>query len=374
MIERYEDQRIAEIWSRSAQIRRWAEIETAWAGQYSDDARRDMASARPPFPEEVAERERETRHEFVAFLDVWSERFLSEEAQRWLHYGLTSSDVIDTATAIALVQTHDYLSELVAGLQINLIGLIEETAGVPQIGRTHGQWASTRAAVIPLRALWWTLHRQAIRLDRAARDLVEADFSGPVGNRAELEADKVVSTLKSLGLVRAAASTQILPRDGWEHWAHCLAMVVTSCEAIADHYWFLAQSEVGEVRVHGGAGSSAMPHKRGNPHIAENIRGLARMARAAVIPLAESLVQRGDRDLAHSSVERVLLPDLCHLAATAVRRTVAVVGEYQLVPERMALNVEAAKAAGAQSAALVMQHVRGGATRTAAIATTREGI
>jgi adenylosuccinate lyase len=134
----------------------------------------------------------------------------------------------------------------------------------------------------------------------------------------------------------------------------------------------LAQSEVGEVEVTNGAGSSAMPHKRGNPHAAENIRGLGRMARAMLAPLAEGMVQRGDRDLAHSSVERVLLPDLAHLAATALKRTIAITQDYQYAPERIRANLATALHARVDSALAVSQQVEAGTTRHDAIENTRK--
>lgn len=367
MISRYEDANLARIWGRENQISIWASIERVWAGQFSTAAQLDMDTVPAPTPAQLAGIEARTHHEFTAFLDAWGSKFSSAESARWLHYGLTSSDVIDTGTALQLVDTHRYVNQLIGDLQAALHDLAGELQPLAQVGRTHGQWAQPRSADIPIRALFWMLHRQAIRLDRAGIDLAESDLSGPTGARTGLDPEKVHRVLTSLGLRRAPVSTQIALRDGWVHWAHCVTGIVTICEAVATHFWTLAQSEIAEVEVTAGSGSSAMPHKRGNPHVAENIRGLARLARALASTLDESMVQFGDRDLAHSSVERVALPDLAHLAATTILRTTAIVRDWRYVPDRVGANLATAMQHKVNSATLVMEAVRGGSTRTAAM-------
>jgi adenylosuccinate lyase len=372
MISRYEDNRIATFWSRSAQVALWARIEMAWMQELSSLGYVALRDTAIPTAREVQERERTTHHEFVAFLDVWEERLDSEEAKRWLHFGLTSSDVIDTATVMQLNSSHTVIAALARELRDALWISTDPIRGTQQVGRTHGQWAQPRDAKLPVFALWDMLSRQIGRVLHASADLSMADFSGPTGGRNHLDADKVVRAMKTLNLRRASSSTQILPRDSWVAWATAVVGLVTVCEAIAEHYWHLAQSEVGEVEVVNGAGSSAMPHKRGNPHLAENVMGLGRMARAMLAPLAESMIQRGDRDLAHSSVERVLLPDLCHLAATALKRTVAITTDYQYAPERIRANLVKALHERVDSALAVSELVESGSTRRDAIENTRK--
>lgn len=372
MITRYSDATIDHIWSRRNQLNLWTEVERAWMRQLSEVAWIDACSAMAPRPQEVEEREQYTRHEFVAFLDVWSDRFSSDEAQRWVHYGLTSSDVIDTATAIQLYESHTYLQNLANELLGELEKVTTLLGGMLQVGRTHGQWAQPRQAKNPMFVLWLMAFRQASRMTMAGAELRESDFSGATGGRELANDDAVHAALDSLGLRRAMGSTQILPRDGWVHWAHTVAGLVTVCEAIADHYWHLAQSEVGEVEVVNGAGSSAMPHKRGNPHLAENVRGLARLARGLSSTLDESMVQRGDRDLAHNSVERVALPDLIHLAATALKRTIAITHDYQYAPERVEANLTEALNVRVDSALVQAGLVEAGASRRDAIEETRK--
>lgn len=371
MIERYEDRAVSLIWSRQRQLNLWAEVELAWLAQIDEIAWTDARNVGVPTAEQVAEREREVRHEFVAFLDCWSDRFRSDAAQRWVHYGLTSSDVIDTATAIQLKDSHAHLRELADELLHALAGTSDELGDLVQVGRTHGQWAQPRTARTPIRALLLMLNRATRRMAEAGADLIEGDFSGATGGRDLIDSAKVTAALGNLGLSRALASTQILPRDAWVHWAHCVSQLLTVCEAIANHYWMLAQSEVGEVEVVNGAGSSAMPHKRGNPHLAENVVGLARLARGLASTLDCSIVQRGDRDLAHSSVERVALPDLVHLAATAIKRTIAITTDYQYAPERIEANLVSALHEKADSAIHAARLVEAGASRRDAINTTR---
>jgi adenylosuccinate lyase len=216
------------------------------------------------------------------------------------------------------------------------------------------------------------VQRQLQRMSLALPDATEVDFSGPTGGREGLDRGQVARALESLGLRRTIASTQIVPRDSWVHWFHTAAGFAGICEAIAEQYWLWAQSEISEVEVVNGAGSSAMPHKRGNPHRAENVMGLARLVRGMLAPMAESVVQRGDRDLAHNSVERVLLPDMAHLVATMLQRTVEIVSDYQIAPEYIEGNLVAALDAGIDSAIRTASLVREGYSRQDAITATRK--
>lgn len=379
MITRYEDPHVSAIWSRQHQIDLWREVELAWLREISPEGYRYAARVGAPTANFVADREKQVHHEFVAFLDCWAGEFPhwdaerhqdaegQREAMRWVHYGLTSSDVIDAAMAMQLVASNLLLLEALSGLKAALAMVtVDLPLGIEQVGRTHGQWAQPRGIETPLLVLHSTVDRQRIRLQTCDSDLSMADLSGPTGGRA-LDGRAVERTLHSLNLTRVPASTQVVPRDSLVHWAHVIANTTTTCEAIADHYWFLAQSDVGEVRPRTAvAGSSSMPHKR-NPALAENVRGLARLARGLASTLDESIVQRGDRDLAHSSVERVAVPDLLHLACTAIRRTVQVIHTYRYDLPHIAENLGYAEDFDVRSAEEVNERIRQGMSRADAM-------
>lgn len=372
MDPRYQHDGIRGIWSRARQLQLWRQVELAWMTQLDDIGWMDAQAAPPAYPDQVDIMEEQTRHEFVAFLEVWTAGFKTDEARRWVHYGLTSSDVIDTATALQIRDTNLVIVTLVTDLQQVLQEAIERDGSLMQVGRTHGQQAQPRLLSTPLSTMFWMLQRASQRLNMAMVDAMEVDFSGPTGGRSHLDARAVGRALDTLGLHRSIVSTQIVPRDSWAHYFQTAASLVSVCEAIAEQYWLWSQTEISEVEVTRGAGSSAMPHKRGNPHRAENVMGLGRLARAMLAPLAESVVQRGDRDLAHSSVERVLFPDLSHLIATALQRTIEIITDYQFAPEYIEGNLVAALDAGIDSANRTAALVREGWTRADAMNTTRE--
>lgn len=369
MIPRYCHPDMNWIWTESARLDHWRQVELAWLRQMSPNGYDQVKDVPTPSASAVAFHEAETRHEFTAFLAAWQDQWDEDtpNARQWVHFGLTSSDVIDTATAMQLTQSNSILIRLVRELRKALNERYTELYQLEQVGRTHGQWAQPRSAANPIQNLGMMLHRQEIRLRIAGDDLPVGDFSGPTGGRQNLSGASVGLALRDLGLIRELASTQILPRDSWVHWAHIAANTVTVCEAIADHYWFLAQSEVGEVTVGQPSPSSAMPHKR-NPALAENVRGLGRMARHYASMLDESIVQRGDRDLAHSSVERIALPDLCHLAATALERTTTIVQTYEYDTEQVEAWLRGAEMTGdARSHERVTKNVLAGMSREEAM-------
>lgn len=371
MDPRYENSYLRLVWDRQEQLLMWYRVERAWLQQIDKEAWHQSELLYPVQAFGVAEHaeyEQRFRHEFVAFLNMWTDKLPKDStaARRWLHYGLTSSDVIDTATALQLHHTNGHLDGLIAGLRAVLFDAAERVQNLEQVGRTHGQWAEPRSAANPLYVLRTMLGRQRRRFANAADDLLWVDFSGPTGGRDGLDPDHVRAALDELGLQRALASTQVVPRDSLAHWGHAVAGLATICAAIADHYWMLAQSGIGEVRVAGGSPSSAMPHKN-NPHLAENVVGLARLARGLASTLDDGMVQRGDRDLAHSSVERVAVPDLAHLAATTLERTTAIVQEWRYVPEAVNKSHYAGVLDGAASSREVRAAIRDGASREDAI-------
>lgn len=344
MIPRYAHPQMDEIWNPDAEIDRWCQVETMamQANPLAGDAW--QALDRSPRPTQALVRDAEQRvgHEVVAFLQVWSELIPAPAPRQWLHYGLTSSDVIDTAQSLALACSIRVLSDLTGRLQSQLRQTRHGLSTVNQIGRTHGRWATMRPVGHPLQVAIQTLGRV---LERMPPDLeLPGKLSGPVGTAwHEWEPDALVR----LDLEPIDA-TQIIPRDHLSAFAATCADLATVCEGLATQVRLLSTQGIDEV-LEGDArmriGSSAMPGKR-NPILAENICGLARLARAAETPLRLGLVQWGDRDLAHSSVERVALPDLCHLTATCLERTTQLIGHLSWNTEQIATNARAARNTG----------------------------
>jgi adenylosuccinate lyase len=339
MIERYKDKAIHEQWNPTAVYNRWFEVEVAHLREVAGPEAADALDNHVYWPsaQQVNYFERETGHDVMAFL-VALDRNVRETRDRAhpdhltpnmvqlircaLHYGLTSSDVTDTALALGLVRTRPIVRERAVNL-IEAIGSFISGLSVSAetIGRTHGQLAAPMSADHRWDVLAQMLDRTWTRAGLAFEMADVGKLSGPTGENQAAED----AALDRLGL-RGTASTQLVPRDRLAHLAHCLAELATVAEAIATQVWLLAQAGIEELRVatNGSVGSSAMPHKR-NPILAENIRGLARMARDRAEELQLGMVQWGEHDLAHSSVERVAIPDLLHLVCTALSRTAVLV-------------------------------------------------
>lgn len=334
MIRRYEHEKIVELWTPTAIYARWFEVEVAHVRQIAgmEAARLLAEDVGAPSAAEVTYHERETGHDVAAFLRAVDIRIVRElavhdpkmcaQARSALHYGLTSSDVVDTAQAMGLTLAGQVVYTEYAKLADTMLELVRGLRLRFTIGRTHGQLASRMPAADRWQMLYGMLDRAWNRVDRAGEDLAYGKLSGPVGATG---GDKEVRALSALGLHRANA-TQIVPRDRLAHWAYCMSGLASAAEAVATQVWLLAQQGIEEVRVSpvGSVGSSAMPHKN-NPILAENIRGLARLARAAADSLQLGIVQWGEHDLAHSSVERVCVPDLLHLVCTILSRTATLV-------------------------------------------------
>jgi adenylosuccinate lyase len=334
MIGRYEHPRIAEIWAPQAVLDRWHRVEVVRVEQIAGaDVGEALASVQTPTPAQVAYYERESRHDVMAFLRALDNRLIArltvvapegkealERARAVLHYGLTSSDVVDTALAMGLQASGPVAVKLSRHLIAGLHRFAASLEPATTVGRTHGQLAAPMPAAHRWDVLGGMVDRGMMRLLAAFNWTDVGKLSGPVGVNISGEN----AALHKLGL-RGAESTQIVPRDRLAHLAHCLAEQATMCEAVATQVWLFAQAGVEEIRLRiGTTSSSAMPHKT-NPIAAETIRGLARLARSAAETLQLGVVQWGEHDMAHSSVERVSLVDLLHLTCTALLKTTALV-------------------------------------------------
>lgn len=353
MIPRYSRPEMADLFAPKARLGLWLEVELAAAEAMAElglvpaadiaTLRRKVAEAGPALvdPERVEEIEKVTRHDVIAFLTHLEER-LGPEA-RWLHLGMTSSDLLDTALAIQLVRAGDLLLEGVDRVLAALRRRALEHRDTPCIGRSHGIHAEPTSFGLKLLGHWAEFRRCRDRLVTARGEIATCAISGPVGTFASVPPEVEAAVARRFGLAVEPVSTQVIPRD--RHAAfHCaLALLASAVERLATEIRHLQRTEVGEVEEYfhpGQKGSSAMPHKR-NPVLSENLCGLARMIRAAVVPALENVVLWHERDISHSSVERVMLPDACILADFALDRLAGLVERLVVHPERMRRNLEA---------------------------------
>jgi adenylosuccinate lyase len=335
------------IWSEEAKLQRWLDVELAaldgWAaaGAIPADAVaaiRDRAVA--PAPEHVAEIERRTNHDVAAFVDAVSEGLGVEG--RWFHYGLTSSDVLDTALSLAVQDAGALLLEGVDRAFRAVAERAEEHRETLCIGRTHGVHAEPTTFGLKLAGWAFALDRDRDRLIQAVEGLRVGKLSGAVGTYSAVTPDVERVACEGLGLEPAPTSTQILQRDRHAELLSVLALTASSLDRFATEIRHLARTEVREVEEpfgRGQKGSSAMPHKR-NPITAERICGLARVVRANALVGLENVALWHERDISHSSAERVVLPDSFLAVDYMLDRFAWLVEGLVVRPERMRENLE----------------------------------
>ncbi len=340
---------MASVWSEEAKLARWLEIEVlaveGWAavGRIPRaDAEEIRARATAPTPERVAEIEAVTHHDVAAFVDAAGE-LAGDAARRWLHFGLTSSDVLDTALALALRDAVD----LILGRLERLLATVRRRALEHRdticIGRTHGVHAEPTSFGHKL-ALWaFELDRDRDRLRRARTAISVGKLSGAVGTYSQVDPRVEELVCARLGLAPAEAATQVISRDRHAELVWALAVTAATLEKIALEVRHLARTEVREVEEpfgRGQKGSSAMPHKR-NPILSERICGMARVVRANLQAALEDVALWHERDISHSSVERVILPDSTTAVDYLLHLTARVVEGMRVFPERMRANLDA---------------------------------
>jgi adenylosuccinate lyase len=316
VIARYSRPAMKRVWSEEAKLARWLEVELAaleaWAelGTVPPEAAAAIRErAVPPTPERVAEIEERTQHDLAAFVDAVAEQFGPEG--RWLHYGLTSSDVLDTATAL---QVREAGALVLDGLDRALAAVVrraEEHRETVMAGRTHGVHAEPITFGAKLAGWAFELDRDRSRVTRALEGMRVGKLAGAVGTYGGGDPEMERIACERLELVREAVATQVVPRDRHAELLSALAVCAASLERFATEIRHLARTEVREVQEpfgQGQKGSSAMPHKR-NPVVAERLCGLARIVRAAALVGLENVALWHERDISHSSAERVVLPD-----------------------------------------------------------------
>jgi adenylosuccinate lyase len=348
VIARYSRPEMARIWSDEGRLARWLEVELAALDGWAElgvvpasDVTTIRAAALPPTPERVAEIERTTDHDVAAFVDAVAEQLGPEG--RWVHYGLTSSDVLDTALSL---QIGDAGKLLLAGIDRALDVVVrraEEHRLTICIGRSHGIHAEPTTFGWKLAGWAFELDRGCARLARALEANRVGQLSGTVGTYGAVDPEVERIACERLGLEPEPVSTQVIARDRHAELLGTLALVATSLERFATEVRHLARTEVREVEepfATGMKGSSAMPHKR-NPKVAERICGLARVIRAASVVGLENVPLWHERDISHSSAERVVVPDAFLALDYMLDRFTWIVEGLVVYPERMLRNIAA---------------------------------
>ncbi|HXF98462.1 MAG TPA: adenylosuccinate lyase [Gaiellaceae bacterium] len=348
MIPRYSRPAMARVWSEEATLERWLAVELAaldaWAqvGAVPAEAAAEIrARATPPSPQRVAELERSTGHDLAAFVDAVSERL--GPAGRWLHYGLTSSDVLDTALALAVREAGELLLHGVDRAFHAVCERAFEHRQTITIGRTHGVHAEPTTFGLKLAGWAFELARARRRLEQALAGMRVGKLSGAVGTYASTAPEVERLACEALGLEPAPSSTQVVQRDRHADLLAALALLASSLERFALEIRHLARTEVREVEepfAPGQKGSSAMPHKR-NPIVSERICGLARLVRGYALAGLENVPLWHERDISHSSAERVALPDAFLAVDYMLDRFAWLVEGLVVRPERMRANLEA---------------------------------
>ncbi len=339
---------MAGVWSEQRKLERWLEVELAALDAWAEVGRVPVEAAESirraavaPTPERVREIEEQTHHDVAAFVDAVAEGL--GEHGRWFHYGLTSSDVLDTALSLQIQEAGRLILEGVERAFAAVVARAEEQRSTLTIGRTHGVHAEPTTLGLKLAGWAFELERDRVRVERAIEGLRVGKLSGAVGTYSATDPDVERIACERLGLEPAPSSTQILQRDRHAELLSALALVAASLEKFALEVRHLARTEVREVEEpfgRGQKGSSAMPHKR-NPVVSERICGLARVVRSAALVGLENVALWHERDITHSSAERVVVPDAFLALDYMLERFAWLVEGLVVFPERMRRNLEA---------------------------------
>jgi len=373
MIARYTRPQMGAIWTDQGRLERWLEVELAAT---------DVLAERGVVPREAASRIRErarvdasrvleiesrVRHDVIAFTLAVGEAIGDPEAARWLHYGLTSNDVVDTAQALQVREASRLIDAGLKRLGEVLEKRAHEFQHIPQIGRTHGIHAEPITFGLKI-ANWFAENRRnQERFCHAARQMAVGKISGAVGNAAHLGVEVEEAICRRLGLEPAPVASQVIQRDRHAEFLSALAIVAATLEKIAVEIRHLQRTEVREAEepfAAGQRGSSAMPHKR-NPVSCEQISGLARVVRANAQAALENVALWHERDISHSSVERIILPDSTILIDYMLARVTDILTGLRVFPERMRRNLDLTQGL-VFSGQLLLDLVEAGAPRDAA--------
>ena len=347
MIPRYSRPEMAAIWEPEARFRIWLDIEILACEAQADlgviprEAAREVRKRGAFEIERIDELEKETRHDVIAFLTNVAEHV--GEPSRFVHQGMTSSDVLDTCLSVQLARAADILVADIDGLLEALERRAHEHRETVCIGRSHGIHAEPTTFGLKLAGFYAEFRRNRERMETARREVATCKLSGSVGTFANVDPRVEAYVAENLGLAPEPVSTQIIPRDRHAAFFAALGVVASSVERLATEVRHLQRTEVREAQEffsEGQKGSSSMPHKK-NPILTENLTGLARLVRGAVTPALENVALWHERDISHSSVERMIGPDATVTLDFALARLTSVVDRLIVYPENMRRNLEA---------------------------------
>ena len=378
MIERYTLPEMGRVWSEAHKYELWARVETlvleahASAGAVPADSVEPVRRAAPPTPAAVAEIEALTQHDVIAVLSAWADNTSPREAAAYVHFGMTSSDLLDTALALQLTEASDLLLAKADALVAALRDLGLAHRGTVRVGRTHGVHAEPDSFGHRIADFAFGMARSRDRLRRARSAVAVAKISGAVGTYSGIDPSVESQVAATLGLAAAPVATQVVLRDGIAEWVSALAVLATVCEAVALEVRHGQRTEVRELEEpfrRGQKGSSAMPHKR-NPILCERIAGLARVVRAQLVPVLEGIPLWHERDISHSSVERVALPDAAIGTDYLLHLTLRLVDGLTVDVERMRANLDLTGGL-VYSGAVLLSLVESGGSREDAYALTQ---
>jgi len=346
LIPRYTREEMARIWSEENRFRTWLAVEVAAtqtlaeAGMVPKDAAKAIKQRADFKLHRIQEIEAEVRHDVIAFTTAVAE--IVGPHARWFHYGLTSNDVVDTAQALLIGQASNIIAQDLRRLSEVLERRAWEFKDTPMVGRTHGVHAEPITFGLKLANWYSEVQRNITRFERAAEEMRVGKFSGAVGTFAHLSPELEEKICKRLGLQAAAVSSQVIQRDRHAYYIATLAVIACTLDKIATEIRHLQRTEVREAEEYFSEkqkGSSAMPHKR-NPVTFEQISGLARVVRSNAQAAFENVALWHERDISHSSVERVIFPDSTTLVDYMLHRTSNLIDTMFVYPERMKSNLE----------------------------------
>ncbi len=346
MIDRYASPQMTAIWSDENRFKIWREVETvvcevrADRGEIPAEAAQEIRAKGDFETERVLEIERTVQHDVIAFLTNMAEYI--GPSSRFVHQGMTSSDLLDTALALQIQEA----GAILRGSLVELLDAVEAKAKEHQktvmIGRSHGIHAEPTTFGLKLMVYWSALERGLRRLDAAQEEIGYGQISGAVGTIAHLDPEVEQETMKRLGLKVDPASTQIVQRDRHANWLQAVATLGATIEQMAVEIRNLQRTDVHEVEESfgkGQKGSSAMPHKK-NPIVSEKLTGMARLLRGYAHTALENVALWHERDISHSSVERIIFPDACHTLHHMLTKMTWLIKGLVVYPENMIANME----------------------------------
>ncbi|WP_279082382.1 adenylosuccinate lyase [Lactobacillus apis] len=346
MLERYTRPEMGKIWSDENKYAAWLKVEiaatNAWceAGEVPKEDTEKIAKNASFTAERVAELEQVTHHDVVAFTRTVSESLGPEK--KWVHFGLTSTDVVDTAQGYILKQADEIIRQDLHELKKTIAEKARKYKNTVEMGRTHGVQAEPTTFGLKLARWYAEINRDIDRFEHAATGVESGKISGAVGTFANVPPEIETSVLKQLGLTQQPITSQVLPRDLHAEYIATLALIATSIENWATEIRGLQRSEIHEVEEHfraGQKGSSAMPHKR-NPIGSENLCGMARVLRGQIVTAYEDVTLWHERDISHSSAERIILPDSTIAIDYMLDRFNRILTNLDVFPETMLKNMD----------------------------------